>query len=180
MEELDPRQIRRKLKATDVLILGLDSIKSELQSLDNYIEEACLALTIKQKEIEKQYDEYLKEDELDEDTHTHYLDEFQRYHEFYPVLTYNFNLVTQFAFFETRFRFICEIFEKRRFSDVRFTHLKGRDIEKYKLYVELIGGVDFNPLMDVWNKIMNCDFEDTSSYSNDIAGIEAFSASLLK
>jgi hypothetical protein len=147
---------RRKFKGTSLLKMGLESIRIELNYLDEYIEETARTLDKKQEELESDYrDDRRKSENEDEDQELDmfYSEEFRRYHELFPTFTYNSMLVSQFSFFESRLKFICELYSRNKLSKIRPPHLNGSDMDKHKQYLTLVAELNFNEFQDMWKRI---------------------------
>jgi len=140
---------RRKYKGMNIIRYGLQSIKVELGFLDDYIVETSETLTRKQKELDREHERAMKENEdEDGDMSSYFSEEYHRYHELFPTFTYNSILVSQFSFFESRLKFLCDLYDRKRFSSVKPSHLNGSDIEKYKRYLTHVAEIDFVDLQE--------------------------------
>lgn len=138
----------------NIIRYGLESIRTELSFLDDYIDETAVTLTRKQKDIEQAYEKAKKEGSDDTgELDMYFSDEFHRYHELFPTFTYNSILVSQFSFFESRLKFLCELYDRNKFSNVKPSHLSGSDIEKYKRYLTVVAEINFDELQEKWKSI---------------------------
>ena len=147
---------KRKFKGVDILHVGLKSILFELNYLNDYIEETATTLYQKQKDLEKEYENAKKhrtEKDDDGELDMFFSDEFHRIHELFPSFTFNSILVSQFSFFESRLKLICDLYARKKFSNVKLSHLAGSDIEKCKRYITVVAGVDFDDFITKWKKI---------------------------
>jgi hypothetical protein len=145
---------RRMYKGMNLLRVGLESIRIELGSLDDYIDETATTLERKQRELEKRYKEARdKNPEDDSELDMYFSDEFHRYHELFPTFTFNSILVSQFSFFESRLKFLCELHHRKKFSNVKLNDLNGSDIEKCRRYLTLVAEINFDSFQDKWKKI---------------------------
>ncbi len=139
----------------NLLKVGLQSIKLELSSIDDYIEETAVNLASKQKDLENKYEKARSNGSEDEDLAAYFNDDFHRYHKLFPSFSFNSILVSQFSFFETRLKFLCELYHRKGFSNVRLADLYGSDIEKCKRYLTLVAGLDFRDFQDKWKRILD-------------------------
>jgi len=147
---------RRKYKGMDILKVGLQSIKMELHWFEDYIDVTSKSLQNSQRELEDDYQKAKeKVSEDDSDLDMYFSDDFHKYHELFPAFTYNSMLVTVFSFFESRLKFICELYQRKQYSNVRLNDLNGSEIEKCKRYLILIAQLDFVSFEDNWRRITN-------------------------
>ncbi len=145
---------RRLYKGLNLLRVGLETIRIELNSLDDYIDETAATLELKKKELEKQYKAAREENpEDDSDLDMYFSDEFHRYHELFPTFTFNSILVSLFSFFESRLKFLCELHHRKKLSNVKLNDLSGTDIEKCKRYLTLVAEINFNSFQIMWKRI---------------------------
>ena len=138
------------------MLVALQSIQIELNSIDDYIDETATTIELKQNELEKQYKKARDENPEDNsELDMYFSDEFHRYHELFPTFSFNSILVSQFSFFESRLKFLCELNQRKKFSNVKLSDLNGSDIEKCKRYLTLVAELDFEIFQDKWKRIMD-------------------------
>lgn len=173
---------RRMFKGMNLMRFALQSIQLELNSLDNYIDETAASIELKQRELEKQYQNARDENpEDDSELDMYFSDEFHRYHELFPTFTFNSILVSQFSFFESRLKFLCELNQRKKFSNVKLSDLNGSEIEKCKRYLTLVAELDFDIFQDKWKRIIdiqklrNAIIHNSSKIINEKANISIIS-----
>jgi len=144
---------RRKLKAINLFLIAMESIKWELEALQDFMRESAGNLKRTQEELQKDYEKAKAQYGDDDDgMEFHFEDQFNRYHNNYPVFIFNSMLVSQFSFFELHLRRLCEMFEIRSSSKVKLSDLNGTDIEKCRKYLLLIAEINLDDLEDYWQK----------------------------
>lgn len=140
----------------NLLRAGLQSIRIELRSLDEYIDETDKILNERQRELESRYQDARKENPKDDpELDIYFEDEYYRYHELFPTFTFNSILVSQFSFFESRLKFLCDLYHRHQFSNVRLSDLNGSEMERGKKYVTLVASINFEDFLEMWERISN-------------------------
>lgn len=141
---------KRRYKSVDILKVGLESIEFELNYLNDYIKETAASLSKKQKALNEEYENAKKSNSDEIELNLHFMDEFHRTHELFPSFTFNSLLVSQFSFFESRLKMLCDLYAQKKFSNVKLSDLKGSDIEKCKRYIVVVAGLNFTVFEENW------------------------------
>lgn len=145
---------QKRHKTLNILRIELSSIQIELDSLNNYIDDIAENIYQKQTELEKLHAE-TRDDSPDfaEELDSYFSDEYHRYHQLFPTFAYNSTLVSQFSFFESRLKILCELDQSKNFSPIKLSDLAGKDIDKCKKYLQKVVGLNFSDVQNNWKKI---------------------------
>lgn len=145
---------KRTPRGLNLFRIKLSSIKIEMNSFEEYINDTTQTLNKKQRELEKEYQKQITGNEGDEEVDMFLSEEHQKYHKTFPAITYNSILVSQFSFFENELRDFCDLDARKNFSKIKISDLYGSDIEKCKRYITLVAEINFEDFDEIWKQIL--------------------------
>lgn len=140
--------------APDLYKLAYETVKLELTSLLDYIDEVEKTITSKQEHLESEY-KVAKEKYGDgEHLEAMFQDDAYQFHHLFPSFTYNGCLVMLCSFLESKLKFVCEWHHRYRLTNIPPSKLAGKDIEKYRTYLQFVAGISLQAVDAEWSRAM--------------------------
>lgn len=128
-------------------------IKIEISLLKEFLNETSLSLTKKRSEILKEINIINKLNENIEYADS-LMEEVWKFDEPFKKYSYNSQLLSQYAFFESWLIKLCDYHHWLGFNQITVEDLKGQNyIEKSKLYFEKVANIYLGDLKEEWKRI---------------------------
>ena len=127
---------------TDSLITGWDkaSIVIDFDNLEYYC--SYLDKTIEREQASFKEKALKEAENMDDETQSHYFDylsdEHRRLHDVFPSLHWNSTFITAYSLFEAHLNEICMILQRESKCQVKVRNIRGKGIERSKIYLSSV------------------------------------------
>ena len=148
---------RRLYKGSSALVVFPQMVKIALDEFQMYIEEITSYLENKRLQIDKEFNEALKNKSEDDEFEPfdYFEDDIIKYNNTFPPYTYNPLLLHLYGLFEHWLKRLCELDHRKGLSPIKVTHLSGHNyLEKSRNYLELVAEIDVSNTTSEWKKIL--------------------------
>lgn len=135
------------------LKLAENEIKAEISLLKEFLNESSISLTKKRSEILENIN-HAKTSNENFEYAKNLENEVWKFDEPFKKFSYNSQLLSHYAFFESWLKKLCDYHHRLGFNQITVVDLNGQNyIEKSKLYFQKVAGIHLGELQEEWKRI---------------------------